>query len=101
MTSPASNRGNIVVGVDGSPASEHAVIWAAEEANLQHRGLTLVHAQKPFSANQLASFSTAGIPPREIAAQADQDAEMILERARSLAADRLVDSGVETLAPPR
>lgn len=101
MTSRASNsRGNIVVGVDGSPTGEHAVIWAAEEAHLQRRGLTLVHAQKPFSANELAWFSTGGISAREIADQAGRDAEQILERARSLAADRLIDTGVETVHHP-
>jgi len=37
-THPLSS-GTIVVGVDGSPESEHAVRWAADEARLENRGL--------------------------------------------------------------
>ena len=98
VTSSASdNRGNIVVGVDGSPTGELAVLWAAEEARLQHRGVTLVHARKPLSANRLASFTAAGISAREVTLQGEREAERLLERARALAPDRLVDNGVETL----
>ncbi|CAN5345665.1 universal stress protein [soil metagenome] len=35
--------GSVVVGVDGSPQSELAVSWAAEQAQLEGRALTLVH----------------------------------------------------------
>lgn len=37
-------RHGIVVGVDGSPASDHAVVWAARDAALRGVELTLVHA---------------------------------------------------------
>lgn len=37
----------IVVGVDGSEASKAAARWAAREASLRGRGLTLVHAVLP------------------------------------------------------
>ncbi|MGV0783995.1 universal stress protein [Mycolicibacterium peregrinum] len=37
-------RYGIVVGVDGSPASDHAVAWAAQDAALRGVELTLVHA---------------------------------------------------------
>jgi nucleotide-binding universal stress UspA family protein len=36
--------GSVVVGVDGSASSLEAVAWAAEQARLDHRTLTLVHA---------------------------------------------------------
>jgi nucleotide-binding universal stress UspA family protein len=36
--------GTIVVGVDGSKQSEHALLWAVEQARAEHRPLTLVHA---------------------------------------------------------
>ena len=37
-------RGRVVVGVDGSPASEEALAWAAREANLRGARLDVVHA---------------------------------------------------------
>ncbi|MGY2874482.1 nucleotide-binding universal stress UspA family protein [Marmoricola sp. URHA0025 HA25] len=36
-------QGTIVVGIDGSAASAHALRWAAEHALAEHRGITLVH----------------------------------------------------------
>ena len=38
--------GSIVVGTDGTPAALRAVQWGAEQAQLQGRGLTLVHATR-------------------------------------------------------
>jgi nucleotide-binding universal stress UspA family protein len=69
--------GAVVVGVDGSPASEVALRWAAEEAHRHGRGLFLVHALAwPTYA------AASGLPP---AAWADDDlrhnAEAILRRA--------------------
>jgi nucleotide-binding universal stress UspA family protein len=39
--------GSVVVGVDGSPASDRAVLWGAEQARLEHRPVVLVHAMSP------------------------------------------------------
>jgi nucleotide-binding universal stress UspA family protein len=39
-----SSAGTIVVGLDGSRSSELALVWAIEQARLEHRDLTLVHA---------------------------------------------------------
>jgi nucleotide-binding universal stress UspA family protein len=36
--------GSVVVGVDGSPASARAVLWAADQAGLEHRPVALVSA---------------------------------------------------------
>jgi nucleotide-binding universal stress UspA family protein len=36
--------GSIVVGIDGSDGADRALAWAAQQARLEHRGLTLVHA---------------------------------------------------------
>lgn len=89
--------GTIVVGVDGSPGSEHAVIWAAEEARLQRRGLTLAHAQKKISTNEVAWLATAGIPPQQVDEEVRVDAERVIERARSLATDRCPAASIETV----
>ena len=61
MTAPAKRYG-IVVGVDGSPASNFAVCWAARDAALRNVPLTLVHMvnattmwpQVPMAAEALA-----------------------------------------------
>lgn len=39
--------GSVVVGVDGSEASDHAVQWGARHAGLEHRAVVLVHAASP------------------------------------------------------
>ena len=43
MSVPRADPG-IVVGVDGSPASDSAVRWAARDAAMRNVALTLVHA---------------------------------------------------------
>ncbi|MCV7090062.1 universal stress protein [Mycobacterium interjectum] len=47
MSAYPSGRG-IVVGVDGSPASTAAVLWAARDAALHKISLTIVHAVEPI-----------------------------------------------------
>lgn len=49
--------GSVVVGVDGSPSSEKAVLWGAEQAELEHRPVALVHA-----ASQTAATTWMGAP---------------------------------------
>src|ERR1700757_4679137 len=44
----STKRYGIVVGVDGSPASNFAVCWAARDAAMRHIPLTLVHMLHPF-----------------------------------------------------
>lgn len=46
MSVRATDQG-IVVGVDGSPASNAAVCWAANDAAMRHIPLTLVHVVNP------------------------------------------------------
>lgn len=47
MTTQMSYRGRIVVGFDGSDPARAAVRWAADEATLRGRSLTIVHAILP------------------------------------------------------
>ena len=97
MTGSNPRSGHIVVGVDGSPSGEHAVLWAADEAHLQRLPLTLVHTQRSVPATELAWLSTAGISPRRVEAESQAAAERVLQRARSLAADRHPDVPLETV----
>jgi nucleotide-binding universal stress UspA family protein len=39
-----SDKGRIVVGIDGSPHSQIALAWAVEEARLRGLGLRIIHA---------------------------------------------------------
>jgi nucleotide-binding universal stress UspA family protein len=96
-TSSGSSSGPIVVGVDGSPAGEHAVLWAAEEAALRHRSLTLVHAQRRIAADDLAWLASAGVSTQQVGDQLRSDAERVVARARELACDRSPGLPVETV----
>lgn len=90
--------GNIIVGVDGSPSSEHAVVWATDQAQLEHLRLTLVHTQRNVPATEMAWLSQAGISPRRVNEQTEIESERVLERARSLAADRRPGVPIETVS---
>jgi nucleotide-binding universal stress UspA family protein len=59
MTSGTVHHG-IVVGVDGSPASQNAVEWAAREAALRNAPLTLVHVLLPPA---VMTWPEVPIPP--------------------------------------
>lgn len=92
-----TTAGTFLVGVDESPASEHAVMWAADQARLHHRRLTIVHAQPTLSSTQLAALSSAGIPPRQINGEFHKNAERTVARARELAADRMPAVDIDTV----
>jgi len=92
-----STNGAIIVGVDGSRSSEHAIVWAAEEARLQHRSLTLVHAEQRMSANEMAWLSSTGIAPRQVNEQIHADAEQVVTRARALAAAHCPEESIDTV----
>jgi nucleotide-binding universal stress UspA family protein len=47
MQDSKAPRGAVVVGIDGSPASERAVVWGARQAALERRPIVLVHAASP------------------------------------------------------
>jgi nucleotide-binding universal stress UspA family protein len=44
MTNPPVPAGSIVVGVDGTRASDRALAWAAAQARARHLGITVLHA---------------------------------------------------------
>jgi nucleotide-binding universal stress UspA family protein len=49
MSGPITHPG-IIVGVDGSPASNTAVSWAARDARIRNAALTVVHVLPPREA---------------------------------------------------
>jgi nucleotide-binding universal stress UspA family protein len=97
MTSKSTTSGNIVVGVDGSPASEHAVMWAAEEARLQHRALSLVHAKDRIAVDELAWLASAGVSTSQVEERIRSNAARVVERAHSLATDHCPGLPVESI----
>lgn len=60
MVNDGNYRGRVVVGFDGSPSSSAAVTWAAAEAQVRGRGLTILHALLP---TVTAGALGAGIGP--------------------------------------
>ncbi|MCW2817788.1 MAG: UspA domain protein [Marmoricola sp.] len=47
--------GTVVVGIDGSESSAHALLWAAEHASAEHRPLTLVHTMRHAGSASMAA----------------------------------------------
>jgi nucleotide-binding universal stress UspA family protein len=80
MSAP-DRRYGVVVGVDGSPASDAAVSWAAREAAMRNIPLTLVHMFKAF----VPTFPQVPTPSR-VAVWQEDDSE-VLEQAVKIAED--------------
>lgn len=81
MSEPFKRRG-IVVGVDGSAASNVAVCWAAREAAMRHIPLTVVHVVNPVVATWLQIP-----PPAELEISRENEGRRILEAALKVAED--------------
>jgi nucleotide-binding universal stress UspA family protein len=88
MSAQAKSYG-IVVGVDGSPASNAAVCWAAREAVLRQTPLTLVHVVNP------------GASPWAQAPLLDQFAVWQENEGRRILADALKIAGDTAIDNPR
>ncbi|ROR90844.1 universal stress protein [Nocardioides aurantiacus] len=75
-------RGPVVVGLDGSESATHALRWAAGQASLEGRRLTLVHA-----ASVSAAFGDASVVSSvEVQALLRREGTAILEAGRALVA---------------
>ncbi len=70
--------GTIVVGVDGSPAATRALEWAADQARVEHRPITLVHAVNAISP---AWIDEAIADPRTANLMLRHEAQAVLARA--------------------
>ncbi|MET0474519.1 MAG: universal stress protein [Mycobacterium sp.] len=82
MSEHSSDR--IVVGVDGTAASDAAVRWAAREAAWRKANLTLLHVMIPGFPVWGLGYSMAPLPPNYGEIQ-KKDGERVLELARRVA----------------
>lgn len=83
MSTPTNRRG-IVVGVDGSPASNAAVCWAARDAAMRNVPLTLVHMYSAY----VPTFPQIPLPAG-VAVWQEQDGRQALEQAAKIAEDAI------------
>ena len=79
----STKRYGIVVGVDGSPASNFAVCWAARDAAMRHIPLTLVHM-----VNAVTMWPQVPMSSEAVAWQED-DGRRILDEAVKIAEDAM------------
>ena len=56
----AGQTGRIVVGVDGSEHADRAIVWAAHQAALEHRPLTVLHAFDPVGRTFVGALELEG-----------------------------------------
>ncbi|HKI40677.1 MAG TPA: universal stress protein [Mycobacterium sp.] len=99
MSAPASRHG-IIVGVDGSPAANVAVCWAAREAAMRNVPLTVVHMVSAMVPMSPAIPLSAGV-----AVWQEEQGRHVLERAVKIAedavgSDRTIDVKSELRCSP-
>ena len=97
--------GSIVVGVDGSSAAEAALTWAADQASLEQRPLTIVHAVENMALPSAgAVVASTGPDCTRVVHQARDAARALLTAATKQAVDehpRLTVNGLLRYADPR
>ncbi len=75
----------IVVGADGSGASQAAVRWAAHEATMRHVPLTVVHVETPLAVAASTLAWPAGRVPEEVLEVQENEARRVIADAVTLA----------------
>ena len=89
--------GTVVVGVDGSASADQALDWAIEEAALERRPLTLVHALGPLGTSGTAWLDQAGVNQRDILDAMRADGKGLLDAARDRVVRKAPDVEVHEL----
>jgi nucleotide-binding universal stress UspA family protein len=80
-----SHRGSVVVGVDGSPHADRAIVWGARQAVLEHRPLTLLHGFNPVGRTTVGALTLEGTDRYELLHVLRGAALTMLEEALALA----------------
>lgn len=86
--------GSIIAAVDGSSHGDQALVWAAQEARLTQRPLTIVYAERKLGVQERGWLAQAGLPLTQITQEMRTDSEKLLHDARTAAATAAPD--VET-----
>jgi nucleotide-binding universal stress UspA family protein len=88
METAQVSTGSIVVGIDGSPWSDGALEWAIDQAALEQRSLTIVHAIPSVAAQSMGMYASSGLDFVRLLDDAHADAQTLLTTAVSHARDR-------------
>lgn len=97
MTQTPTRSEDIVVGIDGSSGSDHALEWAITEATRVDRGITLVHGLTPATATERAWLSRAGVVAADIEREKHHDAEALLREKKKMVVEQGPQTRVATL----
>lgn len=96
----AASRGRpdrVVVGIDGSPASERALQWAGDEADRHQVGLLIVHGwMYPYLPVDTTSSQARDLTNVDAACLLDRAVETAREQFAQEVAGQLVESGPAT-----
>ncbi len=84
IVTTAHRSGSIVVGVDGSEHADRALVWAAAQAALEHRPLTLMHAFDPVGRLFVGALELEGDNRSELVHALRRAARIILDEAVEL-----------------
>jgi nucleotide-binding universal stress UspA family protein len=71
----------IIVGVDGSPGSDRALAWAADEADRRGSLLRVVHAVHRITPQEIGWLASAGVSVEAVRADMDQAADHLVKTA--------------------
>jgi nucleotide-binding universal stress UspA family protein len=73
--------GSIVVGIDGSSWSDGALDWAIDQAALEQRDLTIVHAISSMGAQSMGLYASSRLDLVRVLDDARAGAQALLDRA--------------------
>jgi nucleotide-binding universal stress UspA family protein len=92
----AASRGRpdrIVVGIDGSPAADEALVWAAREAELHGVELVVVHAWSyPYAPTVTTTSQARDLMEIDAACVLDRALEVVRDRSSAEVSGRLIES---------
>lgn len=96
MTTDNIAPGTIVVGYAGPQDADHALKWAAEQALLEGRTLTVLHVVQPLTGYEYGVMAGAYLVPDDVADALQQEGRKVLTDATEVLAERFPDLHVET-----
>ncbi|MGJ0558354.1 universal stress protein [Methylocystis sp.] len=90
--------GSIVLGYDRSQAARRALAWAATQAALENRVLSVVHVITPSTTYPTIALGAGYVDPQLVQRGADENAALELAEARDVLSREFPDVQVETVA---